>query len=168
MQWFRFRPTFEVRLEETREVAMEKLKNEFLRLAERDRFAMYGEYGELHLPPAEHRLWSPHLSFYVTERNQDCIIHGRFAPRLDVWTSVWIAYLAMVFSAFFGAMLAYSQWMLGESMWGMIVVVTSLLIVLTLYVVAHIGQQLSADQMEFLRVQLQKIIQDSGLLVSHS
>jgi hypothetical protein len=163
MQWFRFRPTFEVPLEDPRDVAMEKLQREYLRLAERDRFAMYGEYGEIHLPPSEHRLWSPHLSFYVTQRDHDCIIHGRFAPRLDVWTSVWIAYLAMVFSAFFGSMLAYSQWMLGESMWGLGVVATSLLIVLTLYVVAHIGQQLSADQMEQLRNQLQEILRDAGL-----
>jgi hypothetical protein len=166
MRWFHFRPTFDWPLEETRDVAIERLDQQFSQRKQRERFAMYGEYGELHLPPEQHRLWSPHLSFYVMPREQRSVIHGRFAPRVDVWTSVWIAYLMMVFSAFFGAMLAYSQWTLGESVWGLIIVGVSLSTILALYLVAHIGQQWSADQMEFLRTQLEEMVTSAELHVS--
>jgi len=166
MRWFRFRPTFEIRIDENREVAIQKLQGQFKKLATKDHFLMFGEYGELHLDPAEHRLWSPHLSFYVLERENACYIHGRFPPRLDVWTSVWIAYLATLFSVFFGAIIAYVQWTLDEPMWGLIIVAVGLLVLMTLYVVANVGQQLSSDQMESLRDRLQTILRDAGIEVS--
>jgi hypothetical protein len=155
MQWFQIRPTFQIRLDASREEVMAKLQREASRNGRRELFAMYGEYGELHLPASEHRLWSPHLSIYIVEDQDRSIIHGRFAPRVDVWTSVWIAYLAMVFFAFFGGIIAYSQWTVGESIWGLIVVVLSLLALLSIYLVAHIGQQWSSDQMHFLKQELQ-------------
>lgn len=161
MQWFRLRPTFEIHLDVPRETAMEKLLVE-QKLHKND-FLMHGEYGELHLPPSEHRFWSPHLSFYVAEREEDSLIHGRFAPRLQIWTMVWVIYLAMAFSAFFGLALAYSQWMLGESAWGMVVVVVGIIAIITLYVVAHLGQQWSSDQMSFLRSKLDEILLKTDL-----
>jgi hypothetical protein len=164
MQWFRLRPTFEILLSEDRASAMQKLALEYEKLRQPNSFFMHGEYGELHLPPEEHRLWSPHLSFYVTERNQACLIHGRFAPRMDVWTFIWIIYLAMSFIAFYGFALAYSQWMLGEPIWGIWVALSSLLSIFSLYLIAHVGQQLSADQMHALRERLVDIMHNAQIL----
>lgn len=166
MTLFQLRPTFEIPLSENRLEAIAKLETEFARSKKGDHFLMHGEYGELHLPAVEHRLWSPHLSFYVSERNEQCLIHGRFAPRLDVWTFVWVIYLAMSFSAFFGFALAYSQWMLGESGWGLWVAAVALLAIMVLYVVANVGQQLSADQMSALRSRLDIILQNAGVLIA--
>ncbi len=168
MSLFQLRPTFEIPLSDNRLDAIAKLEAEFARRDKRESFLMHGEYGELHLPAVEHRLWSPHLSFYVSDREEQCLIHGRFAPRLEVWTFVWVIYLAMSFTAFFGFALAYSQWMLGESGWGLWVATIALLAVLTLYVVANIGQQLSADQMSALRNRLDKILQNAGVRLSGS
>ncbi len=164
MFWFKLRPTFVIEIRSTRPVAIEKLREASAQLNKKNSFTMYGEYGELHLPPEEHRLWSPHLSFYVAEREPDSLIHGRFAPRLDVWTFVWIVYLAMSFSAFFGLALAYSQWMLGEPLWGLWVAVIGVAIIFALTLVAAIGQQWSADQMHALRSRLEDILRSTELL----
>ncbi len=163
MTLFQLRPTFEIPLSDNRSDAIAKLETQFALSSKDEHFLMHGEYGELHLPATEHRLWSPHLSFYVSERNEQCLIHGRFAPRLDVWTFVWVIYLAMSFTAFFGFALAYSQWMLGESGWGLWVASLALLAILTLYVVANIGQQLSVDQMSALRNRLEQTLQSAGV-----
>jgi hypothetical protein len=163
MPWFRLRPTFEIQIEETRPTAIEKLRLEHARSSEGERFLLQGEYGELHLPPAEHRLWSPHLSFYVFERDGCCRVHGRFAPRVDVWTSVWIAYLALAFTAFFGLAMAVSQWLLQQSIWGLWVAIASLLVLFGVYLLAHVGQQLSVDQMQNLRRQLESILTRAGI-----
>ncbi len=162
----RFRPTFEFPLAASRGEAMQRLQQEFLRVRDRERFAIYGEYGELHLPPSDHRVWSPHLSFYLLERDQQCFLLGRFAPRPDVWTVVWIVYLAMIFAAFFGAIIAYTQWSVGTTVWGLWVVIGSLLIIGGLYGVATIGQQWSSDQMQRLKDELMSHLANADI-VSH-
>lgn len=163
MTSFRFRPTFELSVAVSRDEAMERLQQEFLRVRDRERFAMYGEYGELHLPSAEHRLWSPHLSFYLLEREQQCFLLGRFAPRPDVWTTVWIVYLAMIFFAFFGAIIAYTQWSVGTTAWGVWIVMASLLVIAGLYGIATIGQQWSSDQMQRLKDELLLRLSSAGV-----
>ncbi len=163
MQWLRLRPTFEIPLDASRLEAIEKLREEYEETHARSGFLMFGEYGELHLPAVEHRLWSPHLSFYVTDQGEEVLIRGRFAPRIEVWTFVWIVYLAMAFSIFFGLIIAYSQWMLHESVWGLGVAAFGLGVMTLCYVVAHIGQQLSADQMEALRRQLDCILRNADV-----
>ncbi len=163
MSIFSLRPTFEIPLAEERQSAIDKLAAEFIRSQHQPGFLMHGEYGELHLQAAEHRLWSPHLSFYVSQRAEQALIHGRFAPRLEVWTFVWVIYLAMSFTAFFGLALAYSQWMLGESGFGLWVALAAGIAIVALYVSANIGQQWSSDQMNALRARLEDILQRSGV-----
>lgn len=168
MQWFRLRPTFEIPLPIPRSEVMERLRVAASEVAQPDRFRMFGEYGELHLPRREHRLWSPHLSFYVSEpgpgaSSEHSSIHGRFAPRVDVWTVVWIAYLALLFTAFFGAALGVSQWQLGDPLWGIWIAGSALGMLVAIYVIAHLGQQWSADQMHQLREQLEEIMQQAGV-----
>jgi hypothetical protein len=163
MQWFRLRPTFQLELIDSREVVIEKLKTFHAQANNSDHFRLFGEYGELHLPAREHRLWSPHLSFYVLATDNGSTIHGRFAPRVDVWTVVWISYLLMIFTAFFAGALAISQWQLGQSLWGLGLMIAALLIWALIYVVAQVGQQWSGDQMLALRERLESTLSAAGI-----
>ncbi|MEQ1902935.1 MAG: hypothetical protein ABL888_01960 [Pirellulaceae bacterium] len=163
MQWFRLRPTFQLELIDSREVVIEKLKMFHGQASNSDHFQLFGEYGELHLPAREHRLWSPHLSFYVLAKDSGSTIHGRFAPRVDVWTVVWISYLLMIFTAFFSGALAISQWQLGQSLWGLWLMITALLVWALIYVVAQVGQQWSGDQMLALRERLEAMLLAAGI-----
>lgn len=163
MPLIQLRPTFEILISEERQEAVDKLQAEFARTTDHRDFIMHGEYGELHLPACEHRLWSPYLSFYVSQRDGRGLIHGRFAPRLEVWTFVWVIYLAMSFTAFFGLTLAYSQWMLGQRGWGLPIAACAVGAVTALYIVASVGQQWSADQMQTLRDRLDGILQRAGV-----
>jgi hypothetical protein len=163
MRWFQLRPTFDIELTDSREMAIEKICAENLQRGKPKDFLVFGEYGELHLPESEHRLWSPHLAFYFHEHSDHCRIHGRFAPRVNVWTVVWIAYLAMIFTAFFSAMLAVSQSTIGQYPWGWWVVAAALVALVAIYVIAHIGQQWSADQMHILREKLNEILQSAKI-----
>ena len=141
MQWFKLRPTFQYELPETRQHYLDELSSRCRQLNQPTLFFMHGEYGELHLPPDQHRLWSPHLSFSVETNAKQAILRGRFAPRVEIWTPIWIFYLAMSFTAFFAFTLAFSQWMLGKSAWGAGIGIAAMLLILLLYVIAHIGQQ---------------------------
>ncbi len=163
MHWLRLRPTFDIELSDARDAAMDKISAEHLRRGKPKDFLVFGEYGELHRHESEHRLWSPHLSFYFHSHADHCRLHGRFAPRVNVWTVVWIAYLAMIFTAFFSAMLAISQSTIGQYPWGWWLAGGSLVSLITIYIIAHIGQQWSADQMHALRDKLDEILQSANI-----
>lgn len=163
MQWFKLRPTFQRSLSRDRQYYLEMLAEKCKQLNNAELFLMHGEYGEIHLPREHHRLWSPHLSFYVESRGEQTVLYGRFAPRIEIWTSIWIAYLVMAFTAFFAFTLAFSQWTLGESMWGFWIGCAAIGGLFLLYVIAHTGQQWSVDQMHDLQDQLNALIDSDQL-----
>jgi len=131
------------------------------------RFVVGEEYGEIHLPVGEHRLWSPHLSFSIGEETEVaggskcCRIDCRFAPRHQIWSAVWAGYLAFSFTAFFSLIFACAQQMLGRTLWGVWIAAASMLGLATLYVTAAVGQQWSSDQMDQLRRRLEEVLADA-------
>jgi hypothetical protein len=163
MQWFTLRPTFDIHLTESRQDAVDKIDRAYKRAVDKQHFLLFGEYGELHVPASEHRVWSPQLSFSINPRGERSVIHGRFAPRLEVWTFVWICYLTFAFSAFFGFILGFSQFMIGAHAWGTWIGVFAMLLWGSLLAIAHVGQQLSADQMRTLQGQLADFLRTAEL-----
>jgi hypothetical protein len=116
-------------------------------------------YIELHIPDTQTRYWSPHLSLSFEEKDGATWIHGRFAPRQEVWTLVWVAYLAFAFGAFFSLLFALSAWHAGQSTVAWWMIPLCMFGILFLYIVSYIGQSWSYDQMESLRVQCQRLLQ---------
>lgn len=163
MQWFTLRPTFEIQLADSRQDAIEKIDRAYRQLENNQFLQVFGEYGELHLPPSVHRVWSPQLSFSVYPKDDHSYIHARFAPRLEIWMFVWICYLTFAFSAFFGFILGFSQFMIGIGAWGTWIGLAALLLWAILIAVAHVGQQLSADQMHTLQLQLDEFLRSANL-----
>jgi hypothetical protein len=164
--WFTLRPTFEVPISVSRDLAMQRLMAHYQLVNQPSRFFIHGEYGELHLPPEQHRLWSPHLTFYVSSEVGQPRIHGRFAPRLEIWTFVWVLYLAMAFTAFFSFAMAFSQWAIGEQSWWHWLGFVSAASIFLIYAIAQVGQQWSSDQMETLRNWLEDILREASLIGS--
>lgn len=158
MQWFTLRPTFEIQLLDSQPETVEKIDRAYEQIENKKLFILFGEYGELHLPPSEHRVWSPYLAFSVNRKGDHSFIHGRFAPRLEIWMFVWICYMTFAFTAFFGFILGFSQFMIGAAAWGTWIGMFAMFLWGTLIVVAHVGQQLSADQMRSLQQQLNEFL----------
>jgi hypothetical protein len=155
------RPTFELELPYP--------KSEFVRLVQAElkkpqwhsTSLVFDDYAELHIPPSERRYWSPHLSLSFDGDDHQTQVLGRFAPRQEVWTLVWIIYLVLAFTAFFALIFAYAQWTLGQSMWVILIAPLALAGIGTLYVISYVGQQLSSDHMESLRSDWSKIIEQA-------
>ncbi len=163
MRWFTLRPTFDIQLLETSDHAVQKIARAYQFVENKKLFLLFGEYGELHLPTSEHRVWSPQLSFSVNPKGDHSFIHGRFAPRLEVWTFVWICYLALAFTAFFGFILGFSQFMIGSNAWGIWIGIVAMMLWGALIAIAHVGQQLSVDQMRTLQSRLVDFISQADL-----
>lgn len=117
-------------------------------------------YFEMHVPTKDIRCWSPHLSISMDEHGGETRIYGRFAPRQQVWTLVWVLHLAFVFSALFALLFALSSMHAKDNEWRWIWMLcpASVLGIVLLYVVSYVGQSWSRDQIDSLRSQWDELI----------
>ena len=144
MSTVRLRPTFRLSIGLGRDEAIERIRS---RLAADPRFSGRwrgkGRWADVHVPHAERRLWSPHLSLRLDEEQSDrCTLFGRFAPHPEVWTFFMFLYVAAWFGAVFGAVLGYVQSVSNESAWGFWVAVAAGIGVGLIHAAGAIGQRI--------------------------
>ena len=112
----------------------------------------FERFAELHVPKTELRYWTPHLSLTLDDDGANGTrIHARFEPRQEVWTFVWVVYLALGFTAFFSMIYVYAVSLLRQSTWMSVLPILALAGIATLHFASRTGQRWSADQMQKLR-----------------
>jgi hypothetical protein len=161
------RPTFQIQLSASREDAIVRFEVAMSQQTQAALYLTHGEYAEFHLEDELHRLWSPHLSIYFLPATSEthCELFGRFAPRPNIWTLVWIFYLAFFCCIFFASIFGGSQWMIGHFPWGLAIAAATMVLYLGLFLASQIGQSLCHDQMELLRNRLDNVLFQAGLEV---
>ncbi len=158
MQTTRMRPTFSIPLNVTVDEAVERLQARLASPEYSSGGVTLGHCTELYVDAAERRLWSPHLSIELEEAEEGSVLNGRFSPRPEIWTFLMFVYITMATTAFFGAALAYAQWVVGATLWGLAVMVFSVLAIVLLHGISLVGQRLSRHQMEDLKRRLDMIL----------
>ena len=159
MQFTPMRPTFEMELPYSKEEVIRLVAVELKKPNRSNTYLLFDQYAELHIPKSEIRYWSPHLSLSFDGDSMHTTVHGRFAPRQEVWTLVWVIYLILAFSAFFASVFECAFWMMGKSSWFGLAAIFALVGIGSLYLMSQIGQLLSADQMITLKTDWQRIIE---------
>ncbi len=153
------RPRFEVPLstspEETIAAMRARLRDQF-----RPCSTSAGRCMELFVEESERSFWSPHLSVQLEEAESGSVLHARYAPHPEVWTMFVFLYSAFGFLALVGLGWAFAQYLLGRSLWGLLLTVGSLLAILALHQGARIGQRLTSGQMESLHERLDHLLED--------
>jgi hypothetical protein len=152
------RPTFSIPLNVTLDEAAKRIEARLATPEHASSGVALGHCTELHVDASERRLWSPHLSIQLEEAEQGSVLNGRFSPRPEIWTFLMFVYITMATTAFFGAALAYAQWVVGATLWGLAVAVSSVLAIVLLHVSSLVGQRLSRHQMEGLKSRLDTIL----------
>jgi len=152
MAFAALRPTFELHMpiacDEVDRRMQQVLKEEYWRHTS----LSFERYAELHVPKSEVRYWSPHLSLVLDEDGHGGTrVFGRFAPRQEVWTFVWVLYLALLFIAFFAMIYVYAVSILKQSTWMSVVPILAIAGIASLHFTSRIGQQWSSDQIHKLR-----------------
>jgi len=156
----RLRPTFRVDLTTDRDRAIEEIRD---RLASDERFSGRwrgkGRWAEIHVPAAERRLWSPHLSLRLdAEEGAGCSLFGRFAPDPEVWTFFMFLYVAFAFAGVFGAVFGWVQRASGEPAWGFWIACAGAVVVGLIHLAGWLGQRLGQEQMRALRDELEGVL----------
>jgi len=162
---FAIRPTFTLDILHPRQEAISRFSSAIRAMGDESLYLTHGDYAEFHLEPHLHRLWSPYLSVYFLEEHaaDRCVLFGRFAPRPNVWTLVWIFYLLFFCSIFFAAIFGGSQWMIGQFPWGWAIVIATAILYAGLFLASQIGQAMCHDQMDLLRHRLDDLLERTDL-----
>jgi hypothetical protein len=151
MRFTSMRPTFEMKLPYSRDEVFRRIREKLEQTSRENTWLFFDQYAELHLPERSIRYWSPHLTLSFEEDGLQTRIHGRFAPRQQVWTLVWVLYLLFAFSAFFLAMFEIAFWMMGQTSWFSVACILALAGLGVIYLTSQIGQRWSEDQMLVLK-----------------
>ena len=162
------RPTFEMELPMERGEALRLIRQALERDELNQTTLLFNHYIELHIPTSQVRFWSPHLGLSFEEAGERTRVYGRFAPRNEVWTLIWVIYLLLAFSAFFAIMFELSSWSLGRSTWFGIAAIILLIGIGIVYTVSQIGQMWSSDQMLALKSNWQHVLDQVQLSPSRS
>lgn len=102
----------------------------------------------LDIPQHERHFWSPELriSFDKDEEDNKTLIRVLVGPQYNVWSMFVFFYVFLGVLSLFGGMYGLSQLSLGKSsLWVWCLPITSLLII-SVYIIAKLGQQKGRDQ----------------------
>jgi hypothetical protein len=161
LQTTKMRPTFSIPLNVTLDEAVDRLQARLASPEYSSGGVALGHCTELYIDASERRLWSPHLSIQLEEAEHGTVLNGRFSPRPEIWTFLMFVYMTMATTAFFGAALAYAQWVVGATLWGLAVAVLSVLAIVLLHGISLVGQRLSRHQMDELKLRLDTILEQA-------
>ena len=146
------RPTFELHVPIACHVVDQRVQSILKEEGWQATSLAFDRYAELNVPVEEVRYWSPHLSLLLDDDGSGGTrVYARFAPRQDVWTFVWVVYMALTFIAFFAIIYVYAVSLLKQSTWMSVVPILAILGIAALHTASRVGQRWSNDQMLKLR-----------------
>ncbi|MBT3344073.1 MAG: hypothetical protein HN404_13820 [Gemmatimonadetes bacterium] len=110
------------------------------------------------LPGAQH-FWSPELTLQLHPAEEGgTLIRGLFGPRAAVWTGFACFHIFGIFISLMALLFGLSQWSLGMEPFGLWLLPIPLILTISAFVTALVGQRLGEDQMRELRLFLDETV----------
>ncbi len=109
----------------------------------------------LSFPKADRHFWTPHMDINLEEDpdhpHRHVLTRCLIAPSPTVWTMFTFVYGFFGFLGFVGLTLAMSQWTLKKPIWGLWLLLASVIGVVAMYLVSYEGKRLARDEMYALK-----------------
>lgn len=93
--------------------------------------------------------WSPQLTLTIEEGETGSLVRGLYGPKPSVWTMFMFFYSFIGFITLIAIMISLSYWSLGLVSWIFWSVPALILVFLSLYLVAYLGQKFGHKQMVY-------------------
>jgi hypothetical protein len=108
-------------------------------------------YALICAPESERHLWTPQLNLQIDQHNEGTEIRGVIGPSASVWTAFAFAFSILGFIAFVSLFWGLSRLSLDYSADILWLVPVALVLIIGVYLLARIGQQMSRDQVKQLK-----------------
>jgi hypothetical protein len=119
-----------------------------------------GEHALIYAPEKEKKIWTPQLNLQIDEIEEGTEVRGVIGPSSNVWTAFAFTFSILGFIAFvalFWGLSLLSLYSPAEILW---IVPVVLVLILGVYMLARIGQQLSRTQVMELRKFVESTLQE--------
>ncbi|MCW8848825.1 MAG: hypothetical protein OQJ81_02510 [Melioribacteraceae bacterium] len=117
-------------------------------------------YALISVPENEKRVWTPQLNLQIDEIEEGAEVRGVIGPSSNVWTAFAFTFSLLGFVAFVSLFWGLSRLSLDFSADILWLVPISLLLIVGVYMVARIGQQLSRNQVKQLKRFIESILEE--------
>jgi hypothetical protein len=112
---------------------------------------------------ADQHFWSPWLTVDVTSRPGGSQLVARFSPHPSVWTGFAFGYLTLGVACMFSLVFAGALAMMGGEPWTLWISGGTALALVGMWWASQIGQRLAHVQMELLRRELERAVDDCAV-----
>lgn len=162
------KPRFNIDFDETKDTILDK----FTEKLDQENCTYCKKMGDNHIyidiPENEAHLWSPQLSLEVESHEKGSRLKGFFAPKPGIWTFFMFLHFVVAVGFLIFSALAYANYVTKSnySLWfGMMLL--SILLWFTLYIVGQLGKIKAKYQMEELKVFLKDCLIELDIKKAH-
>ena len=106
------------------------------------------EFAVLRILAKDQHYWSPELSLQLEQLEDRTLVRGLFGPRPAVWTMFAGFYAFTIFLSLIALLYGLSQWSLNMEPYGLWLLPVPLVLLVSAYATALVGQRLGHEQMQ--------------------
>jgi len=117
-------------------------------------------YAVIYAPQNEKHIWTPQLNLQIDETEKGTEVRGIIGPSENIWTAFAFAFSILGFIAFVCLFWGLSRLSLDYSAEILWLVPVALILILGVYMLARIGQQLSKNEIRQLKVFIEASLTD--------
>ena len=117
-------------------------------------------YALITLPDQEKRIWTPQLNLQIDDHEDGSEVRGVIGPGASVWTAFAFTFSILGFIAFVSLFWGLSRLSLDYSADILFLVPVALIMIVGVYILARIGQQLSRDQVKELKNYIENVVDE--------
>ena len=143
----RLRPRFKESIDLTEEKVKEKIGGYLASNPELCTGEIVDHHVILKIPKSQQHYWSPQLNLELEKSEKGTIIRGLFGPKPGVWTMFVFFYSSIGFLTLMAFIFGLSQMMLKMNAYGLWAVPVGALLMIGLFVMSKIGQNMGKEQM---------------------
>lgn len=119
-------------------------------------------YALICAPETDRRMWTPQLNLQIDEIEEGTEVRGVIGPGASVWTAFAFTFSILGFIAFVSLFWGLSRLSLDYSADVLWLVPICLILILGVYMLARIGQQMSLDQVKQLKTFVESTLKEKS------
>lgn len=157
----RMRPRFEMRVDQARDEAYDRMRERLERESAPYHVALLN--GQIEVSPRREALhfWSPYLKVRLEEEEDTTTLRGRFGPNVNLWTLLVALYTICGLLGGTGLLVAFSQIQLGQELSGLWLTAGCALVAFAVWLAAQIGQRFAQEQMRGIHRFLMEVYEEA-------